>query len=437
MKQDANGNVLEERIAGDSAAQEGEIKITRREDAEGEEAEQIRTAFENLLSYLNVDDWDLTHPNTITIEDCRLFGKRVMPRVYSFNTMTVNLKAFGERSVVYRAGFERDITGTPYIMVPATDENGEPIIDPETKKHVMEPKMLTQRGALKQCEIASFFRKNLLDEFEAFKATQKNMNEEQASKKKWEILGTSPISNDRYTSYVCMYKLDASAAGVATGLDKVKPELIREELYWNKYTKKIEDTIKDTRDNYGKAYDTSVDYFVVEMKVGDDNDDMQRGANTKFETVHIALAPGNVYSQEACDNLNAAYTEFVDSFKNSEFIMQQSVCREEINEEVIGKLAEAIRIERPLANVIKGIDKATEEKFKSIICFIYGNSALTALEEAADTNPASKVSLEAAEKTDISEILNKDGEVSVATNSAGARFTSSVIGDASITDDDE
>ena len=437
VKQDASGEVLSERIADGSEILEGEVKITRREDAEGIEAEQIRNAFENLLGYLGVDDWDLNDPDKITIQDCRLFGANVMPRVYSFNTMTINLKAFGERSVTYRAGFERDITGTPYVMVPATDEDGEPIIDPETKKHVMVPKKLSSHGDLKQCEIASLFRKILLDEFEAFKATQPNMNEEQASKKKWEILGTSPISNDRYTSYVCMYKIDASAAGVAEGLDKIKPELIRKELYWNKYTKKIEDAIKDTRDNYNSSYDTSVDYFVVEMKVGDDNDDMQRGLNTKFETAHIKLAPGDVYKEEHCDILNEAYTSFVDKFKNSELIMQQSVCSDEIDDKVIGKLAEAIKIERPFDSIVSRIDQSTEEAFKSVICFVYGNSVLAALEEAADTNPESKVSLADAEQTDITEILSKDGESSVQAPGAGGSFSGPSVPHVTVTDEDE
>lgn len=340
-------------------------------------------AYEAVLDTLGVDEWDVSDYSHITEQDRKIFNEFKVPRVYTFWSVEINSPSFDKMKKGYRVPFKRDEDGLPFIV----DENG--------KKTVLS-------GAsypiyMRMAELFGLIANKKYNEWEKSHSAD---SEETKKKKKLDFFGESPITYDKplNATLMLMEPLDDTEP---TGLADYDAGKASKLMRTHKFNEKIENTLKDIAGGKFRKQDVYDDFYEISIDVHGEEDAMTRGKNTNYT---IATNP-----LKHCDDKDAfleGCSKAVNSLEESEKVIRRCVARHEIDSAVTATLADAIKIDKKIEDVLRYLNDAEILKYADVLKFIYGNSIAARVLEAQKNSGVVIASDEP--KEDISNLLGDE-----------------------------
>lgn len=298
-------------------------------------------------------DWDVSDITQVTEEDRKQFERYEVSKVFTHDMINVNSKTLTGNAygASYRSNIKRNDLGD------VVDEEGNELEFNDPKY----PEVLRYQ---------QLYSSIYTEKYNRWEAVNKTKSDKDKKTKFSEVMGDSPISKDMPTNFVICVELPMDASFNIKDLDKMTAEDVYKHLVVAKRPKnmktsldKLETVYKDTRNIY-------VDWFELDMIVGDEDDDAQRGLNTKYNNAEVALKglPG-------FDKFMVAFTECINNFDKSEEVVTKSVARKEMNESVLDRFCEAVALEQKLEDLEEYISSDVAERFAREITSIYGDKA--------------------------------------------------------------
>ena len=349
-------------------------------------------AKEKFLAEVGVNEWDTSKPEVSTKEDKEIFRKYTVPKIVTTNMVNITSPIMNKVKFPcgYRVNFVRDGFGDVVL------EKGQEY-----------PKELA---------IANFYKGVYLEAYNKWE--QENSNKPDADKKEMfkKFISRSPVSVDFPKNTVLVFELPLNQQLGIDGLGDMTVDDIKKCLRTVNKSQALDKEITDLSTTYAASRDSYIDFFECDMMVGNEDDDMLRGKNTKFVNAETKLQDIAGY-----DKFIVNLRDAIDQFTNQEEAVVKSVARNKIDDSTLEKLAEALEQEQPIESIEEFISKEATERNAGIIGFIYGDKAdeLLMSPEDQDDETVSKEQSKFADE-DIRATLSDDG-----------------FNDVSLTDDDD
>lgn len=307
------------------------------------ENEEIKEKF---LEQMGVDSWDTSNVGEITKDDLSVLDSAKKPRIFSFNMMSVTSKTLNgnERPVAYRVDYSRNDIGDPII--------------PEGE------------GYPKNLEMSSFYNTIAMEKYNEWVEKNQSAPDKVKEEKRREFLKENPISSDYPKNFMLMIELPLNSNNEVTGLEKMTEDDIKSALVITPRTDALNVTLNNIRSRFKSSRDVYPNFYEVDMIVGNEEDNLQRGKNTKYNNAEVKLC-----DMEGWDAFKGKLEKVIDEFENQEEIVRKTAARRVMDEGTIEKVAAALAEDVPLESIEPWLKDQTVEKYSPIISQIYGNAA--------------------------------------------------------------
>lgn len=307
------------------------------------ENEEIKEKF---LEQMGISSWDTSNVGVITKEDLEVLDSAKKPRIFSFNMLSVVSKTLNgnERPATFRVDYSRN-------------EIGDPIV-PEGESY---PKNL---------EISSFYNTIAMEKYNEWLEENQSAPDKVKDEKRREFLKENPISSDYPKNFMLMVELPLNGENGVSGLDKMTEEQIKDALVVTPRTDALNVTLNNIRSRFKSSRDVYANFYEVDMIVGNEEDNLQRGKNTKYNNAEVKLC-----DMEGWDSFKDKLEKVIDEFTNQEEIIRKTVARRVMDESTIEKVAVALAEDVPLESIEPWLKDQTVERYAPIISQIYGNAA--------------------------------------------------------------
>lgn len=307
------------------------------------ENEEIKEKF---LEQMGVNSWDTSNVGVITAEDLEVLDSAKKPRIFSFNMMSVVSKTLNgnERPATFRVDYSRNDIGD--------------VIVPEGESY---PKNL---------EMSSFYNTIAMEKYNEWLQENQSAPDKVKDEERKKYLKENPISSDYPKNFMLMIELPLNGENGVSGLDKMTEEQIKDALVVTPRTDALNVTLNNIRSRFKSSRDVYANFYEVDMVVGNEEDNLKRGKNTKYNNAEIKLC-----EMEGWDSFKEKLEKVIDEFENQEEIVRKTVARRVMDENTIEKVALALAEDVPLESIEPWLKDQTVERFAPIISQIYGNAA--------------------------------------------------------------
>lgn len=303
-------------------------------------------AKEKFLKEAGVDSWDTSKPEEVTKEDRDVFKKYTVTKIISNDMMNIT------SPIMNKVKFP-----CPYRVTYKRDEFGEVVIEPGKEY----PKELA---------IANFYKSVYIEAYNEWEANNKNKSDADKKEEFKKFIKKVPVSNDYVQNTLAVFELPLDSNLQVANLGDMTKEDIKKHLFNINLSSSLKTQLEDLTGRYAERRDIYTDILECDMIVGNEDDDMLRGKNTKFPNAEVPLK-----DMPGFDKFYANLVEVIDELDNLESLLYRSVARNKIDDNTLEVLAEAMAKEQPIEVIEKWISQDSIKRNSGIISFIYGDDA--------------------------------------------------------------
>lgn len=319
------------------------------------ENEEIKSKFLRMAKFKEA--WDTSNPNELNEKDLEVFRPFRVAKIYSPRVMNVKMPTVTGNKF-----------GKAYLFPIERDGFGDLIIKDYDKSDKEEKAKFNQQNAcLELLNIHRAYRAIYQEEYARWKDTHKEVQEKEDTEMRRNIMSKIPVSSDVPFNIALgiEYEMDNKTMQAKNSLDA--DEILPHIVMMRKNTK-IDSVLDDYRGRF-IGEDINSDYFEVDVVVGNEEDDAQRGNNTKYNTPK--------YNINRCEG----YTEF--SEKLSKYLQDQDLIEEtvkasavksEVDESLLKRVYTALSTEIPFSSIQEFLTNEIVENFQEVLSNIYGDS---------------------------------------------------------------
>lgn len=298
--------------------------------------EQNAEAKQALLKKVRIEEWDTTNPEECNAKDLEVFEAFKVTNIFTIYYVHINNKVVTgrDKGADYRIEVPRDESGKimDYIVSP----NGEKITTPRYVK------LAVQLG-----DFFSMINLERYKEWEQGEGANKTKNEQ--ATKKMAFLNETPITQDRPKNLVLGIKLpmlpgrlDLDAAAIAKWEDKD----FRKAMFITSNSSKLRTCLEEIPKLYSSK-DNYADFYEIDMKVPNEDDDNKRGQDTNF-TVRdnsIDTLPDDIKLKVV-----KGFKDVIDNTPNIDKIVLGSSYVQPLNDDIMNMLLKKVSEEYKFSN---------------------------------------------------------------------------------------
>lgn len=304
------------------------------------------------MDYVGLEHWDTSDTENITQRDINAFRKFRKVRIFTNDMVKINLFTLTKKNFAcdYLANFTRDDLGDPVT------EDGE------------YPEIL---------EIQRLYRSVAQEEYNEWEK-QNSSKSEQDKKKQWlAVMGTCPISPDMPVNVALV-----SAIPIDSNFnpkEKIsKEEDIRNTMVLFRLSKDTKSLVESVITKFTTS-DVNADFIEIDMTVGNEDDDNERGKNTKYEKASTALKnrvddDGNHLTSDY-DAICSSLKEYIDNFENLDKTVKKATVFNKINEDSIQSIYAALEVDKPYDSIERFLTDQIGKTNGNTLSRIYGGKA--------------------------------------------------------------
>ena len=304
---------------------------------------------ETFMKALRIKSWDTSNTEALNQEDLEVLRiirptRIASPRVIGLGCKTVTNSPYVSN---YEAGFDRDNEGD--------------IVMPEGSKRDY-PEILEMNRAY-----SSIF----FEEYAAWEKDNIAESDEKKKAKRWEILGKNPISGDRSLNLAVAIEIELD--------NKMQPKVpladltavdLKNMLVHIKVSSKIKGALEELEDADKFLHkDTNLDFLELDMIVGNEDNDAERGTNTKFTTA----AEYKIKDDSSYDKFIKEVSTMLDEYGDMELPLKKSAVYKKIDETVIQRLYACLASEVKFNTIQPYLTKEILNASANILSDIYGD----------------------------------------------------------------
>ena len=304
------------------------------------------------MEYVGIENWETSDVEHITQRDINAFRKFRKVRIFTNDMVKINLFTLTKKNFAcdFLADFTRDELGDPH-----TADGSYPEI----------------------LEIQRLYRSVAQEEYNEWEK-QNSSKSEQDKKKQWlAVMGTCPISPDMpvNVSLVSVIPIDSNF----NPKEKIlKEEDIAKTMMLFRLSKDTKSLVESVITKFTTS-DVNPDFIEIDMTVGNEDDDNERGKNTKYEKASTSLKnrqddDGNKLTAEY-DAICESLKNYIDDFENLDKTVKKATVFNKINEDSIQSIYAALEIDKPYDSIERFLTEPIGKSNGNTLSRIYGTRA--------------------------------------------------------------
>lgn len=294
--------------------------------------------------------WDTSDIETFTLQDMKVFDEFRELRLFTNDMVKINLPTLTKKAFPcnYLANYTRDEFGS------VVTEDGE------------FPEIL---------RIQQFYRAIALEEHNEWEKANTSKTDKDKKDHYLSAMSSCPIQPDVPVNTALAVEVLVNNEWEPTkSLKTYTPDELKKALVKVNASKVIRETLESILDKF-KRSDLNPDFLEIDMIVGDEDDKMERGKNTKYQLATQSLtklvdSDGNSL-EEDFKVLENSFVEVMDGFENLDGMMKKATTFNIIDDALVQSVYASLDIDKPFDSIERFITKEIADKYGDIISHVY------------------------------------------------------------------